>query len=191
MGKSDTTNYLKAATKRQKHLGKQIVVQKESEKKTYFVSKLIQEPHVLHKSNNNWFSTSSKKKKGEYMFRYAFDHEQKNCNISYTFKEKEKDFAKNDQYDILQKEKKIVISQIFDKFMSKDKKIVKILSEVLQENFDEVFEEIKLLSEGQKKLLSGQDQIQSKIEQSKDELMLKMDMINSKLQGKHSVCINI
>ena len=55
-GKSKTTNYLTAAQKRRKHLGKQIKVKKGTEEKNLSASKLIERPQVLCKLDDIWFS---------------------------------------------------------------------------------------------------------------------------------------
>ena len=64
------------------NLGRQITVQKQSEKKTFSASNLIQKPQVLLKVGKKWFLNSENEKiSSGYKFRYAFDHERENCNI--------------------------------------------------------------------------------------------------------------
>ena len=76
------------------NLGRQITVQKQSEKKTYSASNLIQKPQVLLKVGKKWFLNSENEKiTSGYKFRYAFDHERANCNIPYNRDEDHIDYG--------------------------------------------------------------------------------------------------
>ena len=121
------------------------------------------------------------------MFRHAFEHEHQDCNLPYIFSESDKSFIESDLNENLLAQKDTIIPLITKRYISKDKKIVGILSDVLEENFDIVLNEIKQISEGQEKLLVGQECLQNQMSLGVEELIVRIEMINTTLSSINKV----
>ena len=175
LGKSNT-NYLKAITKKKFHPGKQILVQDGKEEKEYLSSNLINQPVAIYKNDERGWLQSIDAVSPDYQFRHAFRHEQDECNVQLDAgNEANFNFFDTDQHDFFHNQKESILKEVVNKFISKDKKVIDALKEVMLENFGDVLSKLQELKEGQNAILGSTQQINVKLNDVSDKLDLIMD----------------
>ena len=170
LGKSNI-NYLKAITKFTKHPGKQILVEDGKKTKEYFSSNIFNQPVAIYKNDIKGWLKSSDKVSQDYEFRYAFSHEQDSCTVQADETDASFNFFKADQYNSLYDQKESILKEIINKFISKDKKVIDSLKEVILENFGDVLSDLQELKQGQKELIVGQNAILETTQEMKQMIM--------------------
>ena len=156
-GKSES-KWLKEVKKIKTGLGHEVKTLQNGEEKVFFTGQIYEKSCCLWKNEIGvYVSKESVSKSQKYSFRHSFDFETSNCTKSLDLDDPElQKFQKADKYDELLKTREDVVTELFNKFISKDKKVMSALKIVLEEHFLSMDEKIDSLEE---KVESGQGEI--------------------------------